>query len=54
MDGNPVPVTVPRHYGADEYDDEEEDEAAQDQTENALKYDDFKNIIEATEGQTNN
>jgi len=28
MDGNPVPVPVPRHYGADEYDDEEEDEAA--------------------------
>lgn len=56
MDGNPVPrAPQPHQYGADEYDDEEEEEeATKDQTEDALKYEDFRNIIEATEGQTNN
>jgi len=52
MDGNPVPRAPQVHqYGADEYDDEEEDEAAtNDQSEDALKYEDFRNIIETTEG----
>ena len=52
MDGNPVPrAPHVRQYGADDYDDEEEDEAAtNDQSEDALKYEDFRNIIETTEG----
>jgi hypothetical protein len=56
MDGNPVPrVPQVKRYEADEYDDEEEEEATADnQTEDALKFDDFRNIIETNEGQTNN
>lgn len=56
MDGNPVPrMPQVKRYEADEYDDEEEEEATDNnQTEDALKFDDFRNIIETNEGQTNN